>query len=340
MSADRPSLALCGAGMISVVHGMAAPLASVRVVAVASRSAARAAERAGQLRSRAVTYDELPAGADAVVVATPPACHAGDTVRALEAGAAVLVEKPLATTLAGADAIVEAADRTGGAVVYAENLAFSPVVARAAALARGLGPLRHLGVRALQPAPEWGGFLDPSWGGGVLFDLGVHPLAVALLVAGDDALVAVSATLERGDRMVDEHAVVRLRFESSLVAVVECSWRHPTSEWDLQAAGDTGVVRAELMPDVVLERDGEPVTLDPTTPGADPRLEQLGYVDQLRALGRAAGGSPSWCDARFGRGVLDVVMAAYTSAGRGGAEVEVPFAGPRDLTPLQCWRAS
>lgn len=323
--------------MISAVHGMSAALASMTVVAVASRSPERAAERASSFRARAVTYEELPAGADAVVVATPPSRHAVDVVRALEAGAVALVEKPLATTLAEADAIVEAVARTGRPVVYAENLAFSPVVDQAIELARGLGALTHLTVRTLQPAPGWGGFLEPSWGGGVLFDLGVHPIALALLVAGDDPLVAVRARLDAGSRAVDEYAHVELRFASSLVATVECSWRHETSEWDLQAASATGVVRAELMPELLLEHDGEPVALAPTRPGADPRLEHLGYVAQLEAVAAAVGGRPSWCDARFGRGVLDVVMAAYTSAGREGAEVLLPYDGPRDRTPLECW---
>ena len=323
--------------MISVVHGMSAALASIPVVAVASRSSERAEERASSFRARAVRYEDLPAGADAVVVATPPSRHAIDAVQALEAGAVALVEKPLATTLAEADAIVDAVDRTGRPVVYAENLAFSPIVGRAVGLARGLGPLTHLSVRTLQPAPEWGDFLEPSWGGGVLFDLGVHPIALALLAAGDDSLVAVRAQLDRGSRAVDEHALVELRFASSLVGTVECSWRNASSEWDLQAASATGVVRAELMPEVVLEHDGEPVPLAPTRPGADPRLEQLGYVAQLEAVAEAVGGRPSWCDARFGRGVLDVVMAAYSSAGRGGEEVALPFAGPRDRTPLGHW---
>lgn len=334
----RPSLALCGAGMISVVHVMAAAMTSLPVIAVASRTTARAQERAGQTGARAVTYGQLPAGADAVLIATPPACHVADAVAALDAGAAVLVEKPLATTLAGADAIVEAADRAGRPVVYAENLAFSPAVIRAVELIRDIGPLRHLTVRALQPAPEWGGFLEPEWGGGVLFDLGVHPIALALLVAGTDPLRSVTATLDSGERRVDEHAEVVLTFASGLEATVEASWRHPSTEWDLQAASDTGVVRAELQPEVRLERDGEPVDLPDGTAGADPRLEQLGYVDQLVALRDAFEGRPTWCDARFGRHVLDIVAAAYTSAGQGGTPIAVPFAGPRDRTPFELWR--
>jgi predicted dehydrogenase len=287
-----------------------------------------------------VTYEQLPGGADAVIVATPPACHADDTVTALDAGAAVLVEKPLATMLADADRIVAASERTGLPVVYAENLAFSPVVLRAVELIRTIGPLRHLTVRALQPAPEWGGFLEPAWGGGVVFDLGVHPLALALVVAGDDPLRTVSATLDAGDRTVDEHASVTLHFASGLDATVESSWRHPSAEWDLQAASDTGVVRAELQPEVSLEHDGEPVELPAGTPGVDPRLEHLGYVAQLGALRDAFEGRPTWCDARFGRHVLDIVAAAYTSAGQDGAAVPVPFTGPRDRTPLELWRGA
>jgi predicted dehydrogenase len=324
--------------MISVVHAMAATMVSLPVIAVASRSDERARERAEQVGARVVTYEELPAGADAVVVATPPACHGVDTVAALDAGAAVLVEKPLTTTLTEADAIVAASERTGRPVVYAENLAFSPVVLRAIGLIRTIGPLRHLTVRALQPAPEWGGFLEPEWGGGVLFDLGVHPLALALMVAGDDPVQTVSARLDAGDRQVDEHASVTLHFASGLDATVESSWRHPSAEWDLQAASDTGVVRAELQPEVSLEHDGEPVELTASAPGVEPRLDQLGYLAQLGALRDAFEGRPTWCDARFGRHVLDLVAAAYTSAGRDEEPIAVPFTGPRDLTPHELWR--
>ena len=117
------------AGTLSTEHGPPSPgpatspsstpwppqaLAGVTVGPVASRTPARAAERAAQVGGRAVTYDELPAGADVVLVATPPARHASDALAALAAGAAVIVEKPLATTLAEADALVEAAAADGG----------------------------------------------------------------------------------------------------------------------------------------------------------------------------------------------------------------------------------
>ena len=92
-------VALCGAGWISAAHAAAARCNGDELIAVASRTSARAAEQATQFRTKAVTYAELPAGADIVVVATPPQCHATDTIRMLAAGAAVLVEKPLCRTL-------------------------------------------------------------------------------------------------------------------------------------------------------------------------------------------------------------------------------------------------
>ena len=125
--AAPPTLSFAGAGMISVIHGLAAAAAGLPVVAVASRTDGRSQERAAQLQARACSYDDLPAGADAVVVATPPALHVPQALAALRAGAAVLVEKPIATTLQDADALV-AAEEAGGIVVYAENLAFAPVV--------------------------------------------------------------------------------------------------------------------------------------------------------------------------------------------------------------------
>ena len=334
------NIALCGAGMISMAHAAAARQLGHPVVAVASRSADRAQQVASTFDSTAVTYDQLPGTAHVVVVATPPQCHAVDAVRLLDAGAAVLLEKPLCRTMQEADQLVAAAARHNGRLLYGENLAYAPVVQRMIALVPRIGPLTHLEVRSLQGLPTWGSFTSDEWGGGALFDLGVHPLALALLVAGDDTLVDVVADLEHGGRAVDDLARVTLRFASSLVATVECSWRHQTTEWDLEVASDSGVVRLELMPEVALEHNGEPVPLAPTRAGGDPRLEQLGYVAQLEALGAAARGEPSWCDAGFGRRVLEVVAAAYTSAGLGGAPVPLPFTGRRDLTPLELWRGA
>lgn len=331
------SLAFAGAGTISVIHGLAAAAVGLPVVAVASRSIERAEERAAQLGARPRPYRDLPAGADAVVVATPPSTHVRLARQVLDAARPVLVEKPLSATLAEADELV-AADPEGHRVLYGENLAFAPVVRAALDHARQLGRLGYVEVRALSPRPTWGELGQPGWGGGALFDLGAHPVAVALLLAGDDPPVSVVASLSApSDLAVDDHAEVIVTFASGLSARIEASWRHADVVWDLQASSDAGVVRAGILPTVELERDGEPVAVA-GAPGPDPHVGGLGYVAQLEALAAMAHtGGPSPLAAAFGRSVLEVVCAAYASAGSGGP-VALPFTGPRDRTPLELWR--
>ena len=336
--------ALAGAGWISAVHGLAIrALPDSRVVAVASRTEESAQRRAAETGGRVVGYDDLPAGADIVVVATPPARHAADALRAMAAGAAVVVEKPLCTTLQDADRLVRVVD-SGGVLTYAENLLFADATAAALSEAAGLGPLRHLSARALQPRPTWGEFTRRHWGGGVLFDLGVHPLALVLRAARATP-VSVSATFDASpDVEVEDHARVQLRFDSGLAAEIEVSWRDPTPVWDLQAASDTGVVRFDLLPEVALERDGEPVESPPLPVRQDaaqtpPQLDRFGYVEQLRdaVAARRAGRASGISDVHLGRDVLEIVCAASESA-RTGDEVALPWTGARDQTPIQLWR--
>jgi hypothetical protein len=99
-------------------------------------------------------------------------------------------------------------------------------------------------------------------------------------------------------------------------------------------------VRAELLPVPLLEHDGSPVALPPTV-GDVPIIETSGYLAQLLALANdVAHDEVPVMSASFGRYVLDVVCAAYRSAGRDGAVERLPFDGPRDRTPLQLWRGT
>jgi len=334
------SLAFAGAGWIAAVHGYAVDhVPGLSITKVASRDPSRAAEAAARVGAEAIGYDDLPAGADGVVVCTPPALHAGQALAATARGAGVLIEKPLCTTLADADGLVAAAE-AGACIAYAENLVFAPAVRLAVAHAAQLHGVDLLEVRALQPRPTWGAFLTEAWGGGVLFDLGVHPLAVALALAAPARPVEVRATLAGADdHPVDEHAEVQLRFDTDLHARVIASWREASPTWDAQVSSPDGVVRLELLPGVRLERNGTSVRLPGPPEGVPAQLEELGYLPQIEsfALDLARGRAPE-VGAAFGRAVLDVTCAAYASAGAGGAWLPLPFEGSRDRTPLQLWR--
>jgi predicted dehydrogenase len=316
---------------------MSAKALGIPVTAFASRTAQQAEGKASEFGGQAVHYTDLPAGADLVVVATPPGRHVADALHALAGGAAVLVEKPLASTLADADRLV-AADGAGR-VAYAENLAHSPVVQAMLTRLQTLGPLDYIELRAIGPRPTYGDFLTPEWGGGALFDLGAHPIALALLFAGSASVSSVAATLAGGhDHESDEYAKVTLLFDSGLRANIEVSWRGELALWDAQVSGPSGVLRAEFLPDTSLEHNGEPAAL-PQSRYAPTQLEDLGYLGQLRTFIKdvTAQHLPV-LDATFGRLVLEVICAAYSSAASNGDPVTLPFTGPRDRTPLQLWK--
>jgi predicted dehydrogenase len=335
------ALAFAGAGFVTAIHGLAAEAQpDLRVVHVASRSTRSAQRRAAQTGGVACSYDDLPGGADVVVVATPPALHRREAERAVAGAAVALVEAPLAATLDDADRLVAAAQ--GGRVGYAENLVHSPAVVEAVAACRRLGSLTHLELRFAQGRPDWGDHLEPSWGGGALFDLGVHPIALALLVAAPARVTAVEARLLGGAGLeLDDDATLTLAFDSGLTAQVRVTWRAPAPTWEAQAASPQGAVRLELVPHTSVEVNGVPVALPSPPPGlASPQLHHLGYVAQLEALtADIDAGRPPTPGAQLGRRVLDIVCAAYASA-RTGREETVPFTGPRDRTPLQLWRDS
>lgn len=335
-----PTIALCGAGMISGAHAMAAQFLGLPIVAVASRSTRRRDERARQLQAKSIDYAKLPAGADIVIVATPPELHYDHAVYALSRGAGVLLEKPLAYTLDQADRLVDQLEQYGQKVMYAENLAYAPLVQAFIKIATTIGDVRHMSLRTVQSIPEWGDFTSPKWGGGALFDLGVHPLALAVLIGravGAGEVVAVTAHLE-GDT-TDTHAELELTFGNGLHADVISSWQgSKTPEWNFQVASDHDVARAEFMPQLILEHNGREIQLAKSTCSI-PMIQELGYVGQLQAFcSDLAASSRPFMDVAFGRWIMEIVCAGYVSASRHGATICVPSKCDRFVEPLRLWK--
>ncbi len=340
----RPEVVLWGAGMVAGVHAAACESLEWRVAAVASRTTARAAELARTVKATATTFDELltTGHGDIAIVATPPAAHVDATIALLEAGYHVVVEAPLACTLADADRLIETEERVGRPVLYSEHLAAAPTVDGLLVRVDGIGALTHLSARASQPPPSWRpeDGIDAHWGGGALFDLGVHPVGLTLRTAAESGAgrpVSLSAVIvDAGTR--HEHGTIRLRFESGLVATVAASWRPGSApDWDLQASSASAVLRAELYPSPTLEHNGNPVSIGAPIRANGPSLvDDYGYAPQLKRFWtNIRTGRPVPATSRLGRQVLDVICAAHWSAGRDAVDVPLPFAGPRDRTPAE-----
>lgn len=117
-----------GAHWVEIIKGHP----DVDTVAIVDRSPEAIEDAKAILADRDVDYfsdlgEALEnADADAVLIATPSELHAAHAIQALEAGLAVMVEKPLATTVAEAAEVVEASRRLGRAVMVADNYRYWP----------------------------------------------------------------------------------------------------------------------------------------------------------------------------------------------------------------------
>jgi len=200
-------------------------------VAVASRDPARAAAYAhewGIPRSFG-RYEEMLADdeIDVVYNPLPNGLHAEWTIRAARAGKHVLCEKPLAITVEEVDAIAEAARQAG--VVIAEGLMYRHhTLTREvkAMVERGtLGELRVVrGCFTFPLTREADVRLDPTLGGGCLWDLGVYPISYARLMTGTEPVEAFGwQTL--GPTGVDVDFAAQLRFPANVVLQCDTGFR-------------------------------------------------------------------------------------------------------------------
>ena len=155
--------------------------------------------------SRFYDYDGFDAIADdpeidCVYIVLPVGLHADFTIRALKAGKHVLCEKPMANTVAEAEAMVAAAHDAGRQLGVAYRVHFEPnnLHALQSISAGDLGPLRH--VRAehgFQANPD---FPPHAWrltkelgGGGSMYDIGIYGLNTSLMMLAGDRPVEASA---------------------------------------------------------------------------------------------------------------------------------------------------
>ncbi len=203
-------------------------LPGVRIAAVADIDAAAARRAADELGAAAVAPDALLVAddVDLVYIATPPALHFRQARAALEAGKHVLVEKPLATTVADAEALAALAARRG--LVCVANLVerYNPLAdaVREVIRSRLLGDLVH-GLFINEAADEglasghW--FWDRETSGGIFVEHGVHFFdLVAFWLGAGDVVAAARAVRPPapggGDgRAVEEQVVCTCRYQST-----------------------------------------------------------------------------------------------------------------------------
>ncbi len=246
--ADKIRWGILGTG--NMARQFARDLTSVEdaaLTAVASRSFDNAQKFANEFSIAGVfgSYADFAAEApvDVVYISTPHDSHAENSIMCLKAGMAVLCEKPFTINVRKADAVIEAARKSGRFLMEAMWTRFLPVMAH---LKKWLAEDRIGRLTLLQSG---GGFMppynpnyylfDPARGGGVLLDAGVYLVHLAVNILGMPRDIrAIGYITERG---IDEQFGLLLGYDGGAMADLHVSL-HMKSKPEAKIYGDRGII--------------------------------------------------------------------------------------------------
>ncbi len=187
---------------------------NVQLEAVVDINRGRAVEVANQVGAQAETdVTALPGRVEAVIVAVPTEFHYPVVLPLLERGLSVLVEKPMALTVAEADEMVEAASAAGAILAVGHTERHNPAVAAALPLVKAP---RFIEVHRI------GAFTARSLDVDVVFDLMIHDLDIVQSVVGNE----VESIEAVGVPVLTDHvdiANVRIRFGSGCLVNLTAS---------------------------------------------------------------------------------------------------------------------
>jgi predicted dehydrogenase len=333
--ASRIRVGVIGTGAISqVVHvPIFAEREDVELVAVADADPHKADALARRFRIPHVCdADELVARGDldAVVICTPNHLHEDMAVAALRAGKHVFVERPLATTSAGAARVLKAAEKASRVLVAGMPHRFRPGVIALRDFVAG-GELGHIyAVRGswmtrLMPSSRHSWRYDRAAGGGALIDLGVPALDLCMWLVGYPAVTRVSCVMSPAGPSVEDAATLLAETDGGIALSLEVSNRLFAAD-DRYFARVMGTEGSGSLPplEVYKQLGGRPIEVTPRQP--KPSGGENPYTNAYRRLlddfvqsvaGRSEVGLPHEQVA-----LMRLIEAAYHAA-EAGREVEL-----------------
>jgi len=321
-------IGIIGCGGISRAHarGYQNLTDLFQVTATCDVVESNAIERGQQLGAKNIYTDYKKmlkeADIDAVDICLPHDIHAEVAISSLESGKHVIVEKPIATTLAEADNMVSTANKTGLTLMVALNERYDPVHQHIKKMIDNgtLGKLLCIRIdhnqNVIMPEGHWIRSRQ-RLGGGVLIGSGIHRVDLLRWFGGEVKKVA-NFWVKQPDRMEGEIAVVmNALFESGCIGEVTALWAVRKAPWyeGVWVYGTNGsVYRINGLfwdsPDGYVKVD---------VPEAD------SFTEELRHFGHCIiNGQKPLTSGEEAKRSLEVVLAAYRSA-ETGQVVELPM---------------
>ncbi|MBX9575551.1 MAG: Gfo/Idh/MocA family oxidoreductase [Caulobacteraceae bacterium] len=189
------------------------------------------------------------AGLDAAVISTPNRTHADVGVALLEKGVHVLVEKPIAATVADAQRLIDAAKANDRVLMVGQVERFNPAVE---AVKRAVADEQIISIQITRVGP-----FPPRMGEvGVVIDLAVHDIDIIRHLT-DSEIVEVQPQVARTKAEREDTALLQFRLANGAIAHITTNWVTPYKTRTLQVATPNKFVVADLMTRQVTEYFGQ-----------------------------------------------------------------------------------
>lgn len=351
MATKPVGVGIIGTGRISDLHAIEyRNNPKARIVALCDRDIETARRRSVEWEcADAFITDDMDAllardDVDLVEVLLPHHLHLSAGLKAIEAGKAVSLQKPMCTSLEEADRLVAAAEQAKRPFKIFENFIFYPPVLKARALidAGAIGTPLSIRIKSNpgksatawdvpETANAWRQEKSKSGGGPLVFDDGHHKFALAWHFMGEPEAVHafIGETTAPNGSILDAPSMVSFRFSGGRIGNLEVVYspeleivtRHYAQDDRVEITGSKGVIwincghgRLGDPPPVALYRDGEVTTYHDMATGWEESfiLSTRHFVDVL-----SSGEGQPLLTAPQARQVLCFALAAEESAASG-----------------------
>lgn len=331
-------IGLLGLGAIAqvvhlpIIHGMP----GVTLAGVCDVDRAKASAIAGRFGIPRIysNDDEVFADPDldGIVICTPSYLHNTQATAALESGKHVLVEKPLAMTAADSEAVIAVAERTGKTLMVAMNNRYRPDIQalKPFAVNGELGDVflvrgAWLNQKMRLVRPTWRHRKETA-GGGVMMDLGIQTLDLALWFLDFPKAKSVCCHTHPGEGMeVEDSAALLVRLANGNAVSLSLSWSlvadHDRHYMRLLGTRGSGSIQPLQ---VHKEIDQGMLDLTPQLPPGKENMYTASYRDELEDFLETARGNRERQLPREQVAIMELVALAYQSAAE---QREVPVSG-------------
>ena len=283
-----------------------------------------------------------------IVIGAPNYLHCEITCKAAARGKHVVVEKPLAMNLKEADLMIQACKEAGVKLMYAEELCFTPKYVRLKELLDEGALGRPVILK--QSEKHDGPHADHFSGGGVTMDMGCHAFQFFRWLNKNNPVKSVYAHMQTSvhtDKTKgDDNAVIILEFENGVTGIAEESWTKLGGMDDrAEIHGSQGVAYADVLQGnsiqtystkgvgYAVEKAGNTIGWSFTM---YEEIWNYGFPQEFEHfVDCVQNDKDPLVTGEDGRAVLEIIYAAYASAGS-GKKVMLPF-NPKADKPYKLW---